>query len=251
MNACEFFLEQYDTVRSIVDDLFLRGLNDDQMRHQPAAGLIPRYWTAGGSARSPRATICRNCSYSIPRFCKSCAARLSSMRSKPSMRCGESMRRCPRASASSAANVSARLDSSLSGISTDVETRFFSGGAIFSNSFRIESSAPMPTRMATVLSSRRMPSSNSSQVISSVPSYWLHSAPKRSIGGRVRCIVRTSGPYLRGIAVRPPALGDRDTPAVRVGRACPSNRPRRAWQERAGSSNNVPANACLERSART
>jgi hypothetical protein len=44
MNACEFFLEQYDTVRSIVDDLFLRGLNDDQLRHQPESGLNSIAW---------------------------------------------------------------------------------------------------------------------------------------------------------------------------------------------------------------
>jgi hypothetical protein len=34
-----FFLEQYDTVRAIVNDMFLRGLDDDQLRHQPKEGL--------------------------------------------------------------------------------------------------------------------------------------------------------------------------------------------------------------------
>jgi len=44
MDACEFFLEQYDTVRSIVDDLFLKGVSDDQMRHQPREGLNSIAW---------------------------------------------------------------------------------------------------------------------------------------------------------------------------------------------------------------
>jgi hypothetical protein len=39
MNVQEFFLEQYDTVRWIVRDLFLKGLTDDQIRHQPEEGL--------------------------------------------------------------------------------------------------------------------------------------------------------------------------------------------------------------------
>ncbi len=51
MNACEFFLEQYNTVRSIVDDLFLRGLNDDQLRHQPEDGLNSIAWYLWHTAR--------------------------------------------------------------------------------------------------------------------------------------------------------------------------------------------------------
>jgi hypothetical protein len=52
MDACEFFLEQYGTVRWIVNDLFLKGLNDDQMRNQPKEGLNSMAWylwhTTGG-----------------------------------------------------------------------------------------------------------------------------------------------------------------------------------------------------------
>jgi DinB superfamily len=44
MDACEFFLQEYDTVRFIVDDLFLKGLSDDQIRHQPEAGLNSIAW---------------------------------------------------------------------------------------------------------------------------------------------------------------------------------------------------------------
>jgi hypothetical protein len=35
----EFFLQEYDTVCRIVNDLFLKGVSDDQMRHQPKEGL--------------------------------------------------------------------------------------------------------------------------------------------------------------------------------------------------------------------
>lgn len=51
MNACEFFLEQYDTVRSIVNDLFLKGMDDDQMRHQPKEGLNSMAWYLWHTAR--------------------------------------------------------------------------------------------------------------------------------------------------------------------------------------------------------
>ncbi len=51
MDACEFFLEQYDTVRSIVNDLFLKGVNDDQMRHQPKEGLNSIAWYLWHTAR--------------------------------------------------------------------------------------------------------------------------------------------------------------------------------------------------------
>jgi hypothetical protein len=44
MDAREFFLEQYDTVRSIVDGLFLKGVSDEQMRHQPKEGLNSIAW---------------------------------------------------------------------------------------------------------------------------------------------------------------------------------------------------------------
>jgi hypothetical protein len=44
MDAREFFLEQYDTVRFIVNDLFLKGLTDDQIRHQPKEGLNSIAW---------------------------------------------------------------------------------------------------------------------------------------------------------------------------------------------------------------
>jgi hypothetical protein len=35
METRTFFLEQYDTVRAIVNDMFLGDLDDDQLRHQP------------------------------------------------------------------------------------------------------------------------------------------------------------------------------------------------------------------------
>jgi hypothetical protein len=44
MDAREFFLEEYDTVRSIVNDLFLKGVTDGQMRHQPKEGLNSIAW---------------------------------------------------------------------------------------------------------------------------------------------------------------------------------------------------------------
>ena len=44
MDVCDFFLEQHDTVRSIVNDLFLKGMSDDQMRHQPKEGLNSMAW---------------------------------------------------------------------------------------------------------------------------------------------------------------------------------------------------------------
>jgi len=44
METRTFFLEQYDTVRTIVNDMFLRGLDDDQLRHQPKEGLNSIAW---------------------------------------------------------------------------------------------------------------------------------------------------------------------------------------------------------------
>jgi len=51
MDVCDFFLEQYDTVHSIVNDLFLKGLSDDQMRHQPKEGLNSMAWYVWHTAR--------------------------------------------------------------------------------------------------------------------------------------------------------------------------------------------------------
>jgi hypothetical protein len=51
MTACELLVEQYDTVRSIVDDLFLPGLSDDQMRYQPKEGLNSIAWYLWHTAR--------------------------------------------------------------------------------------------------------------------------------------------------------------------------------------------------------
>src|SRR3982074_1695030 len=51
MDACEFFLEQYHTVRSIVNNLFLKGMSDDQMRHQPKEGLNSMAWYLWHTAR--------------------------------------------------------------------------------------------------------------------------------------------------------------------------------------------------------
>ena len=34
MNVQQFVLEQYDTVRLIVNDLFVKGLTDGQIRHR-------------------------------------------------------------------------------------------------------------------------------------------------------------------------------------------------------------------------
>src|ERR1700676_1883348 len=51
MDVSDFFLEQYDTVCSIVNDLLLKGLNDDQMRHQPKEGLNSMAWYVWHTAR--------------------------------------------------------------------------------------------------------------------------------------------------------------------------------------------------------
>ena len=39
MEAQEFFLEQFDTVRGFVYEYCLKGLTDEQLRHQPQCGL--------------------------------------------------------------------------------------------------------------------------------------------------------------------------------------------------------------------
>ena len=44
MDTRTFFLEQYDVVRTIVNDMFLSGLTDDQMRHQSKEGLNSIAW---------------------------------------------------------------------------------------------------------------------------------------------------------------------------------------------------------------
>src|SRR5205085_1186423 len=44
MDTRQFFLEQYDTVCFIVNELFLKGITDDQMRRQPDEGLNSMAW---------------------------------------------------------------------------------------------------------------------------------------------------------------------------------------------------------------
>jgi DinB superfamily len=51
MNATDFFLEQYGTVCAIVNDLFLKGMTDDQMRNQPKEGLNSMAWYLWHTAR--------------------------------------------------------------------------------------------------------------------------------------------------------------------------------------------------------
>jgi hypothetical protein len=51
MDAGDFFLQQYDTVCWIVSDLFLKGLSDDQIRHQPKEGLNSIAWYLWHTAR--------------------------------------------------------------------------------------------------------------------------------------------------------------------------------------------------------
>jgi hypothetical protein len=51
MNTSQFFVEQYDSVCSIADDLFLSGMSDDQMRHQPTEGLNSMVWYLWHTAR--------------------------------------------------------------------------------------------------------------------------------------------------------------------------------------------------------
>jgi DinB superfamily len=51
MEIQEFFLEQYNTVRWIISDLFLKDLTDDQLRHQPKEGLNSIAWYMWHTAR--------------------------------------------------------------------------------------------------------------------------------------------------------------------------------------------------------
>ena len=51
MDAQEFFLQEYDTVCWIVNDLFLKDVSDDQMRHQPKEGLNSIAWYLWHTAR--------------------------------------------------------------------------------------------------------------------------------------------------------------------------------------------------------
>ena len=51
MEAQEFFLQEYETVCWIVNDLFLKGVSDDQMRHQPKEGLNSMAWYLWHTAR--------------------------------------------------------------------------------------------------------------------------------------------------------------------------------------------------------
>src|SRR3974390_87523 len=51
MDVQEFFLQEYDTVCWIVNDLFLKGVSDDQMRHQPKEGLNSMAWYLWHTAR--------------------------------------------------------------------------------------------------------------------------------------------------------------------------------------------------------
>lgn len=51
MDACEFFLEEYEAVRAIVDGFFLKGVSDKQMRNQPKEGLNSIAWYMWHTAR--------------------------------------------------------------------------------------------------------------------------------------------------------------------------------------------------------
>ena len=51
METQTFFLEQYETVRTIVNEMFLRGVDDAQLRHQPKEGLNSIAWYLWHTAR--------------------------------------------------------------------------------------------------------------------------------------------------------------------------------------------------------
>ena len=51
MNVQDFFLQQFDTVRELVNEHCLKGLTDDQLRYQPKEGLNSIAWLMWHTAR--------------------------------------------------------------------------------------------------------------------------------------------------------------------------------------------------------
>jgi hypothetical protein len=51
MNAIQFFLEQYNTVRGIADGMVYANLSDDQLRHQPQADQNSLAWLLWHASR--------------------------------------------------------------------------------------------------------------------------------------------------------------------------------------------------------
>jgi hypothetical protein len=52
MNALQFFLVQYDTVQTIIDQYILKGLADDQLRYSPREDQNSLAWLLWHSART-------------------------------------------------------------------------------------------------------------------------------------------------------------------------------------------------------
>jgi uncharacterized damage-inducible protein DinB len=52
MNALQFFLVQYDTVQTIIDQYILKGLSDDQWRYAPHEGQNSLAWLLWHTART-------------------------------------------------------------------------------------------------------------------------------------------------------------------------------------------------------